>query len=122
MKLVNLTPHTVTIVDSQGKKLSIPPEGVVPRVQELHPHVGELNYEGVQIPLVRAVYPDGQAVQGLPEPQPGVLLLVSRMVFDACPNRTDLAVPDTSPGSVIRDEAGRITGVRQLIVRQVPTK
>lgn len=51
---------------------------------------------------------------GLPEPENGTIFLVSKIVLDALPHRTDLRCPDTGPDSVIRDEAGNILGVTRL--------
>jgi len=45
-----------------------------------------------------------------------VFLVVSRMIFDACPERRDLLVPDTGKGAV-RDGAGRITAVSRFVRR-----
>ena len=45
-------------------------------------------------------------VEGLPEPQPGTILVVSLLVKQAAGNRFDLA----SPGQLIRDEEGRPIG------------
>ena len=58
------------------------------------------------IPLSR---PSHGEVTGLPEPVPGVLLIVSRTVQQASP-REDLVVPT----GLIRDEAGRLIGCTSL--------
>lgn len=59
------------------------------------------------VPLSRPRYGE---VTGLPEPEPGVLLIVSMLVQQACPGRDDLVIPS----GVIRDDAGVIIGCRSL--------
>lgn len=44
--------------------------------------------------------------EGLPAVEPGTTLVVSRLIVDACPERTDLV----SPGEAIRDADGKIVG------------
>lgn len=102
MKIVNLTPHPIRIVNSEVRE--IPSSGVV-RISEVTIQVGDVD----GIPLVRKTY--GQA-EGLPEPQPDTLYIVSTMVRAAHPERTDLA----SPGDLVRDEQGNVIGCRNLIV------
>ena len=63
------------------------------------------------IPIVRNTL---GPVVGLPEPEEGVTLVVPFMICQACPDRKDLYAPDTTPASVVRDENGRIVGVRRL--------
>ncbi len=59
MKLINLTPHPVVVLDDGGKKiLEIPPSGKVARVEVKREPVGTLN----GVPLVRNSY--GEPVVG----------------------------------------------------------
>ena len=51
-------------------------------------------------------------VAGLPDKEDGVMYIVSMMVRQALPNRNDLA----SPGDIIRDEYGQITGCLNLVI------
>src|SRR5690606_11844109 len=51
----------------------------------------------------------------LPDPVPGVLIAVSTLVADRIPverRGPDILIPDSGPGSVVRDSAGSIVGVR----------
>jgi hypothetical protein len=101
----NLTPHAVIIY---GKTmLVIQPSGLVARCDTITEEVGTLN----GIPLVKNTF--GQ-IQDLPEPKRNTVYIVSSLVAAACPDRKDLVSPDTTPQSVIRDENGRITGVKRL--------
>jgi len=118
-RIVNLTPHTITILSQDGETLAqIPPSGTVARVSMGREHVGSLSYQGAEIPLVRPSYGE---VEGLPElPEPDTLYVVSVLVAQALADdptwRGRLLVPDTGPGSVVRDADGRIVGVRYLQV------
>lgn len=119
MKLINLTPHPITVLDNNGNPIAtIPPSGVVARVSQSRVPMGTLEYEGKKIPLVRTTYGD---VQGLPEtPEPDTYYIVSTIVAWALQGNTvwhgHLLVPDTGPGSAIRDNNGRIVGVKYLIL------
>jgi len=53
-------------------------------------------------------------VQDLPDPVPGVVLIVSAFVLQQFPERTDLVSPDTRNGSASKDFTGRVTTVRQF--------
>jgi hypothetical protein len=61
------------------------------------------------LPLYQAEFGE---VEGLPEPAEGVLYVVSMLVRQAVPERTDVA----SPGELVRDEQGRVIGCRGLNV------
>lgn len=104
----NLTPHPVTIIMPDGEALTLPPEGIVPRRGTETTDTGE-TING--IPVVRNSL---GAVQGLPEPEEGVVLVVPFLICQALPDRSDLVAPDTTPDSVVRDDQGRIVGVRRL--------
>lgn len=107
MRLKNLTPHSVTIVLPNGESTTLPPEGTVPRRETITQNVGEIN----GIPVVRNVL---GPVIGLPEPEEGIMYIVPFLVASALPERDDLLAPDTTPASVVRDEQGRIVGVKRL--------
>lgn len=98
----NLTPHTVVLPG-----MVIQPSGIISRVSQSNTVIG--NHDGIE--LVNTVF---GAVENLPEPQNGVLYIVSAMVRMACPDRYDLA----SPGDLVRDHDGNIIGCRNLIVNK----
>jgi hypothetical protein len=113
--LKNFTPHTVKVIDNNGNVyLEIPPEGVQVRVKEQVEHEGilQIKHEGLLrgVPVVSKEYSE---IEGLPEPEEGVTLIVSVIVLNAS-DRTDLVCPDTGPDSVVRDEGGNILGVRRF--------
>ena len=99
---INLTPHAVNVVLPNGEELVIISTGIA-RVAETTTQIGELD----GIPLFKSTY--GQ-VQGLPEPAPNTVYIVSKMVTDALPQRRDLFIPAVT----VRDEQGRIIGCKGL--------
>ncbi|MBY6277852.1 MAG: hypothetical protein CWE10_16985 [Symbiobacterium thermophilum] len=106
MRLVNLTPHPVTLIVGD-QTLTIPPEPTPARCSETRTVVGSVEVDGLEVPVTRVGF--GQ-VQGLPAPREGVLYVVSRMVAEACRDRADLVIPD----DLVRDAEGRIIGARSL--------
>ena len=114
MKFVNLTPHTLTVVDDSGNTvLSVAPSGTVARVATQQTVVG--NVGGIDV--VRTVFGD---VDGLPAPADGVVYIVSTLVLsalkDAGVSRDDVVAPDTSPQSAVRSADGQIIGVKRFQV------
>ena len=102
MPIVNLTPHELRLTDEHGHLVAtVPPSGTVARVRTSAVRVGE--FEGV--PLFRTEY---GAVEGLPEPVPGTIYVVSAMVrsHPQVSGRGDVF----SPGKLLRDEQGRVIG------------
>jgi hypothetical protein len=105
MKLVNLTPHEVTILAGEATPFVIlGPSGVVARCsvtsRQLDPLFGV-------IPVATSELGE---VTGLPEQEDGIALVVSRIVAEALPERSDLYFP----GEVVRDEKGNIVACRGL--------
>ena len=100
-QIVNLTPHPLNIILDDGTTVTVAPSGVVPRVASDNVVVAP--------GFVTTTLGD---VDGLPDLQPGVLLVVSALVRAALPSRDDLIGPDTSPQGAVRDQDGRIIGVR----------
>ena len=112
MKMINLTPHTVNVCDENGSAMrSIEPSGKVLRLPTRAYAAGELD----GIPLVRLSY---EEPEDLPPVEDGTIYIVSSLMLEplAAMGRRDFVAPDTSPGSVVRDEGGRITGVKRFIV------
>lgn len=104
--LLNYTPHEINICNPEGTAIirSIPSSGSA--------RVSSVNRPGDEIdgvPFAETVFGD---VTGLPEPQDGVIYIVSDFVLRALPSRTDLVRPDTGPTCVRKD--GQIWAVRGL--------
>jgi hypothetical protein len=96
MKIINLTPHTITAAG-----VAIPPSGDIARVSVTRTQRGDIN----GIPVFVPTFGD---VAGLPNPAPDTAYLVSAMVrsHPAVASRADVC----SPGALIRDDAGNIIG------------
>jgi hypothetical protein len=111
-KLINLTPHPITIVVGEDK-VEIPPSGQVARVTQGYRDLGTLELGDTNIPVVASTYGD---IAGLPPEEPGVFYVTSGLVAQAAwaMGRLDVLAPDTGAGAV-RDEQGRIVGVTRLI-------
>ena len=101
---VNLTPHAVPLVTPDGA-ITWPPSGQVARVST---EVESVGCAGLAPLRVEQPGP----VTGLPEPQRGRWYIVSGQVRTACPERLDLV----SPGALVRDEAGQVTGCSAFVV------
>lgn len=121
VKVVNLTPHEIVVFSQDGVELArYPASGTVARVTTSEKVVGELG----NVPLVKTEY--GEVV-GLPEePEPETYYVVSILVAQAIQSNPELyskfkgriLVPNTSPTplGVVRDEQGRIRGVKSFIL------
>ena len=71
-----------------------------------HPLNIQLDEEG-RLPILRPTF---GAVEDLPEPTPGKILVVSGLTLNALKGRSDAF----SPGCPIRDDQGRIVGMGAL--------
>ncbi len=116
MKFRNFTLYTVNIFDAAGEKiiLSVEPEKTQVRVDGKIMSLGAIN--GIPVITKRM----GE-VNGLPEKQEDVYLLVSVIVLQAIKQdgnlyeRVDVLCPDTGPESVVRNKNGQILGVRRFM-------
>ena len=87
MRIVNLTPHPVTLVDVDGDEVVIQPEASPVRIPATTIPAGEIG--GIPVVVERL----GDADSVLPAPQPGVVYVVARPVAERAGHRTDLVVP-----------------------------
>jgi len=106
MSIINLTPHKI-VVRLNGRDITIPPSGQVARVATNAELVAEVD----GIPVYRTVF---GAVEGLPEPKDGIVLITSTIVAQAAVRlgRTDVVSPDTGPTAIRQD--GQIVAVTRL--------
>lgn len=106
MKIVNVTPHTVTIFVDDDRTVHIAPSGTVARCVTNRSLPGELlDDDHGWIPTTELCY--GEAT--LPEEMPGVIYIVSILVAQAS-DRKDLYVIDEE----VRNSDGVIIGARRL--------
>ena len=115
--VVNYTPHTVTLLRADGSvHMRMDSRGVA-RATEQVTSLPDLTWDpfgdsGMTDALPRVSKSFGE-IAGLPEPMDNVNYIVSQIVFDALPNRTDLLVPS----GVVRDTAGQVVGCRCFSAR-----
>ena len=105
MKFINLTPHDVTIVDGETKH-TFPKQGLA-RVQTIPLNPTMLG----GIPFFTTTY---GGTEGLPEPQEGIIFIVSMVVAQANPERRDIVFPASDPANSVRDEKGNLIGFKAL--------
>lgn len=111
MKIVNLTPHSVTLINPvSSNQIIYPASGMVARIgvrlENHHTITDDLNN---QIPLVFGVYGD---TLNLPISQKDTYFIVSALVRTGNSMRKDLI----SPSDLVRDEKGNIIGCKSFEV------
>ena len=103
-KIMNLTPHAINFVNESGETiLTIEPCGELARVTAKTVVTGEIN----NIPVTTTEFGE---VEGLPDPTPDTIFIVSSLVAGRVPEREDVFIPNES----IRDDKGRIIGCKSL--------
>ena len=103
-KIMNLTPHAINFVNENGEAvLTIEPCGELARVTTKTVVTGEIN----SIPVTTTEFGE---VEGLPDPTPDTIFIVSSLVAGRVPEREDVFIPNES----VRDEKGRIIGCKSL--------
>jgi hypothetical protein len=107
---MNCTPHSIVIRNADGADTTIAPCGTVPRV------IGETR-DGTPVAGIPVKIDGVGTVEGLPNPEPGVVYIVSGMVLSALAgsDRVDVFAPGTGPtDGAIRNAAGHIIAVTCL--------
>jgi hypothetical protein len=109
-KIINLTPHVITLRDANGNDTVIESTGRANLVQS----PGELmEVSGLPVPV--AMPAKGGHVEGVGEEEDDTVYIVSFPVA-AFLKRADVMSPGTSPqDGAVRDENGRIVAVTRLI-------
>lgn len=111
VKVVNLTPHAVSVWGNREKPMVFEPDRTrpVPRVAVTRECVGNLQFEAGGICFVyENVYGE---VEGLPPQEDDTVFIVSSMVLERALDRLDLV----APGELVRNEAGVVTGCKGLV-------
>ena len=102
-QIKTFTPHPISICNNAGEVVRvIQPEGLV-RLKAVTVPAGEI--DGILVTRTEFGQPEG-----LPDFKEGTFYIVSQLVKNALPNRTDLLVP----AEVVRDENGNIVGCKSL--------
>jgi len=112
MKLRNFTQHDVNLVNQEGTKITLHSEGNAVVVMQ----AGDKEWvTGLPVPIQQPSRVVG--IEGLPEPEEGVIFITSMIVASeaAKQGRMDVVSPGTGPkDGAIRNEKGHIVGVTQL--------
>lgn len=104
MNIVNLTPHPVNFVAADGTPVrTVDASGKLARVVAKTVTVGDVD----GIPVTATDFGD---VEGLPDPTPGTIFVVSSLVAQRVSDRDDVFVPNQA----VRDASGRIIGCQSL--------
>jgi hypothetical protein len=106
-KIKNFTPHSITLICGHSPVV-IEPEAEPARIiseSKMDPEISGL-------PVVVRPCTSTCTVEGLPDPENGVILLASSMVAEAsaATGRTDVYAPD----QLVRGEGGAVVGCRGL--------
>jgi hypothetical protein len=102
MKIISLVPHTTQLMRDGRVVLSVPPSGLVARVEVLEEEAEELDPNGTVIPVMRTRF---GRVPGLPNAVPETFCIVSGLVLDYAQDRADLL----EPARLVRSK-GRVIG------------
>lgn len=108
-KVVNLTPKEITIL-VEGRTMRIPPSGRLAKIYIKRTDENLVGYVMGEIPVFQ---PKPIEAEGVPEPKPGVVYLVSSLVAQVI-RRKDVLSPDSLPGGMIKDYQGRVMGIHAL--------
>ena len=112
MKLINKTPHNITLRTSEGDVVF---PDVFPPARVTERNFVDMNIEGVPVPV--RVYTDVGVVENLPEPQDGVMYIVSVVVREHpdVRHRADVISPGTGPSDgAIRDANKQVLAVTRV--------
>ena len=109
MKIINLTPHALNFMPQgpDGPVVTIPPSGIVARCAASRVQVDTVTVDGISIPVNQTRFGE---VSDLPDPRPDTIYVVSALVAQAVPERTDVFIVDDT----VRDKDGRIIGAKAL--------
>jgi hypothetical protein len=102
MRIVNLTPHGLNVVDRNGNIVVIPPSGAVARVASSDVPAWRIDDT---FDVVKTSFGD---VDGLPDRTHDTVFVVSRIVKSAVTDRDDVVCP----GPLLRDADGNVVGCK----------
>ena len=104
---VNLTPHTINVIQEDGSVLDIPASGTIARVAVQQTQVTAID----GMPVMATTYGDAE---GLPAPADNTIYIVSGLLRSALGHlRPDVVAPNTN--DAVRNEQGHIQGVRSFV-------
>lgn len=111
-RAVNLTPHVVRVRRFDGSEVEVAPTLPSARVAMSKPD--GIHSSALGVPVFNC--PEWGAVEGLPDPEPGTLYIVSALCALAVTDRDDVVSPATGPtDGCVRDSAGQVWAVTRFI-------
>jgi len=115
VKLINLTPHRIVLLSSEGPVTLEPDaQGRVVRAEEIKEVVGEVTVDGVSIPLVRMAHGKPSFIPELGDDEVAVVSVIAARALVR--ERPDLRGRVVAVGELIRDDSGRVLGAKSLVV------
>ena len=109
MKMVSLLDHEVTLVSRDGDIIETFPKGKkVARIIKKEIKHKSIPYKGYEIENSSVMI---TRISNLPKEREGVLLIVSRLILDLFPKRTDLISPKTFNNDCLRNGERKVVGV-----------
>jgi hypothetical protein len=113
-RLYNFTPHPV-VIKLPGGDLLIEPSGITVRLSEALVPAGQIELAGHPVDLFKRELGEVSFAPVMPELEAGDIVIVSSLVAPALKSqKPELVV--LVPGEAVRDEEGKIVGVRNLFV------
>lgn len=106
-KIINLTPHTINIVATNGEAIATFPSQGIARVASKEEIIGELN----GIPVTSTTYGE---IEGLPAESENTVFIVSRLILSALEKQNIIRHDLRVPGLQVRNEAGQVVGCKSL--------
>ena len=106
MKIINLTPHDLSLITSNGITVTIARSGEIARLAITREARAELHVGSDVFTVSR---PTLGEITGLPPAQDGVIFIVSALVAETA-SRGDVM----SPGELVRDSGGMVIGAKGL--------
>jgi len=115
MKVINLTPHAINMVDKETKEILITfPKSQNPaRLPTSTVVISNLEIEGVAIPITDTAFNYNIATNLPSNQESNKFYIVSRLILSAFPERSDLLVPN----ELVRDDSGNIIGCASLAIK-----
>lgn len=107
IEIRNLTPHPINFIGENGEKILTIESSGIARAAQSREKIGTVDLGICGIPINHSKY---GTVEGLPDPENGVIYVVSALTAQAVPNRSDVFITDDA----VRDEDGRVIGCRAL--------
>ncbi|MBR8744488.1 hypothetical protein [Nocardiopsis sp. MG754419] len=106
MRVINLTPHEVRVVDAQARVI---------RTWQSAPRPARVETDRVRLHVLDGIpllSEERTRAANLPDPEDGVWYIVSSVVSSAHPERRDLLVPS----DLVRDGKGVVTACRSFVI------